>query len=46
VGRNFIGIDQEKEFLELSQKRKMEIEDPYKSNLLLEKTTNLIRKND
>jgi len=46
MNRNFIGIDQEKEFLELSIRRKMEIEDPYKSNLLLEKTTNLIRKND
>jgi len=46
AGRNFIGIDQEIEFLELSKNRKIEIEDPYKSNLLLEKTTNLIRKND
>jgi len=39
INRNFIGIDQEGDFLELSKKRKMEIENNSIFEKLLEKTT-------
>jgi len=44
VNRNFIGIDQEKEFLELSMKRKKEIENSSTFEVFSEKTKTLIRK--
>jgi len=42
IHRNFIGIDQEKEFLELSKKRKLEIENKSIFGSFLEKTKRLI----
>jgi len=42
VNRNFVGIDQEKDFLEISKNRRLEIEDNITFDRLLKKTTNII----
>gem|GEM_PF-3709838 len=42
IHRNFIGIDQEKEFLELSKKRKLEIEDEANGKKMLDTIMKLI----